>query len=205
MSLLCCCVQGCALLGGATTSAAWWPQSGWQVGGAPIVRGRAEECRKVGQGHAGAWGGLHHLQARVVHNLHTLTTPHLYCHVASPGGATDTAWQCFLPIGPLAVLPVQDGLANIVWSTTPDMAAQLGRMGPQEFVQAVNKVCMRGHGLRGQHSDMTLHGLYAAEGKSMGCNVETWVKNCELRVGGECEGILVYSIRRLCQIHHHAQ
>lgn len=142
MSLLCCCVQGCALLGGATTSAAWWPQSGWQVGGAPIVRGRAEECRKVGQGHAGAWGGLHHLQARVVHNLHTLTTPHLYCHVASPGGATDTAWQRFLPTGPLAVLPVRDGLANIVWSTTPDMAAQLERMGPQEFAQAVNKVCM---------------------------------------------------------------
>ncbi|GLC55658.1 hypothetical protein PLESTB_001011700 [Pleodorina starrii] len=52
---------------------------------------------------------------------------------------SDTAWQRFLPTGPLALLPVRDGYSNIVWSTSPQMAAALEAMGPDEFAAAVNK------------------------------------------------------------------
>ncbi|KAH9312674.1 hypothetical protein KI387_027709, partial [Taxus chinensis] len=49
-----------------------------------------------------------------------------------------TAWQRFLPSGPLALLPMGNKFSNIVWSTTPEQAAQLKRMTETEFVQAVN-------------------------------------------------------------------
>ncbi|MEW5305132.1 MAG: hypothetical protein WDW36_007693 [Sanguina aurantia] len=49
-----------------------------------------------------------------------------------------TAWQRFLPTGPLALLPVRDGYSNVVWSTTPQMAAQLSAMTPSRFADAVN-------------------------------------------------------------------
>ena len=37
----------------------------------------------------------------------------------------ETAWQRFLPNGPLAFLPLHDGRSSIVWSTTPQQARQL--------------------------------------------------------------------------------
>lgn len=44
-----------------------------------------------------------------------------------------TAWQRFLPTGPLALLPARDGYSSIVWSTSPDMAKQLEEMNSQQF------------------------------------------------------------------------
>ncbi len=38
-----------------------------------------------------------------------------------------TAWQRFLPEGPLALLPARGNYSNIVWSTTPDKVRHLPR------------------------------------------------------------------------------
>jgi len=49
----------------------------------------------------------------------------------------ETAWQRFLPTGPLAFLPLSDGYSSIVWSTTPDHAESLLAMDDDTFKQAL--------------------------------------------------------------------
>jgi 2-polyprenylphenol 6-hydroxylase len=46
----------------------------------------------------------------------------------------ETAWQRFLPSGPLAFLPLADGRCSIVWSTTPDHADALLALEAQAFL-----------------------------------------------------------------------
>lgn len=50
----------------------------------------------------------------------------------------DTAWQRFLPTGPLALLPVRDGYSNVVWTVTLEMARKLEACSSREFADAVN-------------------------------------------------------------------
>lgn len=45
----------------------------------------------------------------------------------------ETAWQRFMPDGPLAFLPLSDGFSSIVWSTSPAHARQLQEMDEAEF------------------------------------------------------------------------
>ncbi len=45
----------------------------------------------------------------------------------------ETAWQRFLPTGPLAFLPLHDGRCSIVWSTTPAQAEQLLALDETSF------------------------------------------------------------------------
>lgn len=45
----------------------------------------------------------------------------------------ETAWQRFLPTGPVAFLPFADGACSIVWSTTPEHADELMVMDDASF------------------------------------------------------------------------
>lgn len=56
--------------------------------------------------------------------------------VAVPG--VETAYQRFLPTGPVAMLPLPDSRASLVWSTTPDRAALLKSLSPADFAACVN-------------------------------------------------------------------
>ena len=50
----------------------------------------------------------------------------------------ETAWQRFLPTGPLAFLPLRDGRSSIVWSTTPQQAAELCALDTDEFLERLS-------------------------------------------------------------------
>lgn len=49
-----------------------------------------------------------------------------------------TAWQRFLPSGPLAFLPLRDGRSSIVWSTTPEHAAALCALERDDFLRELS-------------------------------------------------------------------
>jgi ubiquinone biosynthesis monooxygenase Coq6 len=48
------------------------------------------------------------------------------------------AYQRFLPSGPIAMLPMPGNMATLVWSTTPERAAKLKSLAPNDFVAMVN-------------------------------------------------------------------
>ncbi len=64
-------------------------------------------------------------------------------HVTTAEGHRDTAFQRFLPEGPLALLPLYDGRSSIVWSTTPERAEELLALDDAGFVSAVTDGCDR--------------------------------------------------------------
>ncbi|KAI1004652.1 hypothetical protein K3495_g3563 [Podosphaera aphanis] len=49
-----------------------------------------------------------------------------------------TAYQRFLPTGPVAMLPLPGNYSTLVWSTTPKRAACLKKLSPEDFVALVN-------------------------------------------------------------------
>ena len=75
--------------------------------GADGMRSRTRELAGIGR------SGGHFGQRAVVATLRT------------EWGHGDTAWQRFLPGGPLALLPLCGGRVSIVWSTEPEHARQL--------------------------------------------------------------------------------
>lgn len=61
--------------------------------------------------------------------------------LSGPGwGGPDhkTAYQRFLPTGPIAMLPMPGNFATLVWSTTPERAAKLKSLSSADFVAMVN-------------------------------------------------------------------
>jgi len=51
----------------------------------------------------------------------------------------ETAWQRFMPDGPLAFLPLADGTSSIVWSTTPEHAKELLALNETEFLDQLQQ------------------------------------------------------------------
>ncbi len=60
-----------------------------------------------------------------------------YVKTALPHQAT--AWQRFLPTGPLAFLPLTDGYSSIVWSTRDALARTLRDMDSAQFAQELQQ------------------------------------------------------------------
>ncbi len=60
-------------------------------------------------------------------------------HLESERGNGDTAWQRFLPTGPLALLPLDNDRSSLVWSTSPDEAQQLLELDEQAFCARVTE------------------------------------------------------------------
>jgi 2-octaprenylphenol hydroxylase len=57
----------------------------------------------------------------------------LVAHVRTAISHRNTAWQRFLPTGPLAFLPLPDGRSSIVWSTTRPEAGRLRALDAAAF------------------------------------------------------------------------
>lgn len=57
-----------------------------------------------------------------------------------------TAWQRFLPSGPIALLPMGKNFFNIVWSTTPEKASELKGMTEDDFIKSVNNALVHDYG-----------------------------------------------------------
>jgi 2-octaprenylphenol hydroxylase len=62
----------------------------------------------------------------------------LVAHVRTAGSHRNTAWQRFLPSGPLAFLPLPDGRSSIVWSTARPDAARLRSLDAAAFGAELN-------------------------------------------------------------------
>jgi 2-octaprenylphenol hydroxylase len=61
------------------------------------------------------------------------------CHVSTERSHLQTAWQRFLPEGPVALLPLADGRSSVVWSTSPEEARRLTEIGTTEFLEELTQ------------------------------------------------------------------
>jgi 2-polyprenylphenol 6-hydroxylase len=64
-------------------------------------------------------------------------------HLRTERPHAHTAWQRFLPDGPIAFLPLRDGRVSLVWTTTPATAASLVEVAPADFSRQVTEASSR--------------------------------------------------------------
>jgi ubiquinone biosynthesis UbiH/UbiF/VisC/COQ6 family hydroxylase len=70
----------------------------------------------------------------------------IVAHVETEKPHAGTAWQRFLDGGPLALLPLADGRASIVWSAPDAQAAELLALDPEGFCEALTLASERALG-----------------------------------------------------------
>jgi 2-octaprenylphenol hydroxylase len=63
----------------------------------------------------------------------------IVCTVGTEQSHAETAWQCFLPGGPLAFLPLGDGRSSIVWSLDESQVAEMISLDDDAFCQKLEK------------------------------------------------------------------
>ena len=68
-------------------------------------------------------------------------------HVTSSSSHQDTAWQRFLPGGPLALLPLADGRSSVVWSLPAQSGERLLAASDAEFIA---ELCAASAGVLGE-------------------------------------------------------
>jgi len=61
----------------------------------------------------------------------------LVCNVRTSESHQHTAWQCFMPSGPLAFLPLFNGFSSIVWSLDEDAAKEKMALDEEAFKKAL--------------------------------------------------------------------
>jgi len=61
------------------------------------------------------------------------------CTMRAELGNQATCWQRFMATGPLALLPMEDDLFSIVWSTSPEQAGELLDMDTEDFDAALTR------------------------------------------------------------------
>jgi len=61
----------------------------------------------------------------------------LVCAVATEKSHQQTAWQCFMPTGPLAFLPLFNGNSSIVWSLDDEKAQEMFALNDEDFKLAL--------------------------------------------------------------------
>jgi 2-octaprenylphenol hydroxylase len=64
-------------------------------------------------------------------------------HLRSARSHRHTAWQRFLPDGPIAFLPLADGRVSLVWTVTPAAATELLAADPADFSRRVTEASGR--------------------------------------------------------------
>ncbi len=60
--------------------------------------------------------------------------------VTLEGDHQNTAWQCFLDSGPVAMLPLQDGRCSVVWSCDNEKANTLKQLSDGDFCAGLSRV-----------------------------------------------------------------
>ena len=63
----------------------------------------------------------------------------LVCAVQHEYSSKNTAYQHFLPEGPLAILPLQNNIASIVWTENIQNASTISKMTDDEYLGALHK------------------------------------------------------------------
>ena len=63
----------------------------------------------------------------------------LVCTVKTELDHLQTAWQCFTPFGPLALLPLDDNICSIVWSVSDEKCHELIALSDTQFNQQLTQ------------------------------------------------------------------